>query len=91
MRIWDAADGTPAGVLPGRTGRARAVAADHDGKRIAAAWAETVVTVWEGKKLLWELTGHNGAVLTVAFGPRPGLLVSAGDDQHDPNLGPGHR
>ena len=80
VRIWNAADGTQAGVLPGRTGRARAVAADHDGNRIAAAWAEPVVTVWEGKKLLWELTGHSGAVLTVAFGPRPGLLVSAGDD-----------
>jgi WD40 repeat protein len=80
VRIWDAADGTPLATLPGRTGGARAVATDADGKRIAAAWAETVVTVWEGKKLLWELTGHSGAVLTVAFGPRPGLLVSAGDD-----------
>ena len=80
VRIWDAADGTAAGVLPGRTGRARAVATDQHGQRIAAAWAETVVTVWEGKKLLWQLTGHSGAVLTVAFGPRPGLLVSAGDD-----------
>ncbi len=36
--------------------------------------------MWEGKKLLWELAGHQGAVLTVAFGP-PGLLVSAGDDE----------
>jgi WD40 repeat protein len=81
VRIWDAAGGAQAGILPGRTGRARAVAADHDGKRIAAAWAEAVVTIWEGKKLLWELTGHKGAVLTVAFGPRPGLLVSAGDDE----------
>jgi WD40 repeat protein len=44
------------------------------------AWAEPVVTVWQGRKLLWELTGHYGAVLTVAFGPRPGLLLSAGDD-----------
>jgi len=81
VRIWDAVGGAQAGILPGRTGRARAVAADHDGKRIAAAWAEAVITVWEGKKLLWELTGHKGAVLTVAFGPRPGLLVSAGDDE----------
>jgi WD40 repeat protein len=81
VRIWNAVDGTQVGVLPGRTGRARAVAADHDGKRIAAAWAETVVTVWDGKRLLWELTGHKGAVLAVAFGPRPGLLVSAGDDE----------
>jgi WD40 repeat protein len=81
VRIWNAADGTQAGVLPGRTGRARAVAADHDGRRIAAAWAETVVTVWEGQRLLWELLGHKGAVLAVAFGPRPGLLVSAGDDE----------
>lgn len=81
VRIWNAADGTRVGVLAGRTGRARSVAADHDGKRIAVAWAEAVVTVWEGKRLLWELTGHKGAVLTVAFGPRPGLLVSAGDDE----------
>ena len=80
VRLWDAVDGRQVGILPGRTGRARAVAADHDGKRIAAAWAETVVTVWEGRELLWELTGHTGAVVTVAFGPRPGLLVSAGDD-----------
>jgi WD40 repeat protein len=62
-RIWNAADGTQIGMLPGRTGRARAVAADHDGKRIAVAWAETVITVWDGKRLLWELTGHKGAVL----------------------------
>ena len=81
VRIWNGADGTLAGILPGRTGRARAVAADRHGKRIAAAWAETVVTVWEDRGLLWELTGHKGAVLTVAFGPRPGLLVSAGDDE----------
>jgi WD40 repeat protein len=80
-RIWNGTDGTLAGVLPGRTGRARSIAADRDGKRIAAAWAETVVTVWEDRRLLWELTGHKGAVLTVAFGPRPGLLVSAGDDE----------
>jgi WD40 repeat protein len=79
-RIWEAADGSPAGILPGRTGRARAVAADHDGSLIAVAWAESVVTVWQGRKLLWELTGHYGAVVTVAFAPRPGLLLSAGDD-----------
>ena len=81
VRIWDAADGSPTAILPGRTGRgARAVAADHDGNRVAVAWAESVVTVWQGRKLLWELTGHYGAVLTVAFAPRPGLLLSAGDD-----------
>ena len=80
VRIWDSADGSPIGVLPGRTGRARAVATDHDGNRIAAAWAEAVVTVWQGRKLLWELTGHYGAVLTVAFAASPGLLLSAGDD-----------
>jgi WD40 repeat protein len=81
VRIWDAADGTRVGILPGRIGRVRAVAADLGGTRIAAAWAEAVVTVWEGKRLLWELTGHKGAVLAVAFGPRSGLLVSAGDDE----------
>jgi WD40 repeat protein len=81
VRIWNAADGTRAGILPGRTGRTRAVAADRHGQRFAAAWAEAVVTVWEGTRLLWELTGHKGAVLAVAFGPRPGLLVSAGDDE----------
>jgi WD40 repeat protein len=81
VRTWNAADGTQAGTLPGRTGRARAVAADRDGKRIAAAWADPVVSVWEGTRLLCELTGHKGAVLTVAFGPRPGLLASAGDDE----------
>jgi len=81
VRTWNAADGTQAEALPGRTGRARAVAADHDGKRVAAAWAESVVSVWEGTRLLWELTGHKGAVVTVAFGPRPGLLTSAGDDE----------
>ena len=80
VRIWDAADGSPTSILPERTGRARAVAADHDGNRIAVAWAESVVTVWQGRKLLWELTGHHGAVLTVAFAPLPGLLLSAGDD-----------
>ena len=81
VRTWNAADGTPAGPLPGRAGRARAVAAGQDGTRIAAAWAEGVVTVWEGTRLLWELPGHKGDVLSVAFGPRPGLLVSAGDDE----------
>ena len=81
VRIWNTADGTQVGMLPGRTGRARAVAADHDGNRIAVAWAETVISVWDGNRLVWELTGHKGAVLAVAFGPRPGLLVSAGDDE----------
>jgi WD40 repeat protein len=81
VRTWSARDGTPAGILPGRTGRARAVAADHDGKRIAAAWAEGVVTVWDDARLIWELPGHKGDVLSVVFGPRRGLLVSAGDDE----------
>jgi WD40 repeat protein len=81
VRTWIAVDGTPAGVLPGRTGRVRAVAADQEGTRIAAAWAEGVVTVWDGTRLLWELPGHKGDVLSVAFGPRRGLLVSAGDDE----------
>ena len=80
-RAWNAADGTAIRVLPGPPRRVRAIAADRGGKRMAAARADGVVTVWDGRALLWELTGHKGDVLAVAFGPRPGLLVTAGDDE----------
>jgi WD40 repeat protein len=71
----------PPGALPGGARRARAAARDAAGQHVAAAWTDGVVSVWAGTRLLWDLTGHKGAVLAVAFGPLPGQLVTAGDDE----------
>jgi len=76
----------PSGALPGSGRlapgrRARAIAHDRSGQRVAAAWSDGVVSVWDGQAPLWERAGHKGAVLAVAFGPLPGQLVTAGDDE----------
>jgi WD40 repeat protein len=86
VSAWNAGNGKARGALPSRTpapaaGRVRAVAHDHAGHRVAATWSSGLVCVWDGSKPLWELAGHRGAAIAVAFGPRPGQLVTAGDDE----------
>jgi WD40 repeat protein len=71
----------PVSARPAPARRARAVARDRAGRRVAAAWSDGVVSVWDGQVPLWERAGHQGAVLAVAFGPLPGQLVTAGDDE----------
>jgi hypothetical protein len=73
--------GLPGSASPALARRARAIAHDRAGQRVAAAWSDGVVSVWDGQAPLWERAGHKGAVLAVAFGPLPGQLVTAGDDE----------
>jgi WD40 repeat protein len=86
VSAWNADNGKARGALPAPTAalgadRVRAIAHDHAGQRVAAAWSSGLVCVWDGSKPLCELAGHKGAAIAVAFGPRPGQLVTAGDDE----------
>jgi WD40 repeat protein len=91
VRAWDAREGTemgalplaaaPDGARPDASRRARAVAHDPAGPRVAAGWSDGIVSAWDGQAPLWERAGHKGPVLAVAFGPLPGQLVTAGYDE----------
>jgi serine/threonine protein kinase/WD40 repeat protein len=96
VRAWDAREGTeigalplaalplaaaPDGARPDPARRARAIAHDPAGQRVAAGWSDGVVSAWDGQAPLWERAGHKGPVLAVAFGPLPGHLVTAGYDE----------
>lgn len=80
VRVWDAANGTVARELPGGTGRAKAIAVEAGGHRLAAGGADGVVRFWDEGRQLGELTGHKGSVDAAAFGPVADRLVTAGSD-----------
>jgi serine/threonine protein kinase/WD40 repeat protein len=86
VRAWDPGQGKPRGTLPGTRPPAgmngvRAVARDHAGTLMAAAWASGLVSVWNATAPLWDLAGHKGAAIAVTFAPRSGQLVTSGDDE----------
>jgi WD40 repeat protein len=88
-RIWDAATGKElhaltrsAGLWPTRAGWPTAGAFSPDGRRVAIAFTDGVVGLWDegGGDEVRRFGGHTGAVHTVAFSPLGLRVVTAGED-----------
>ena len=89
-RLFDAATGEPAGVLPGQTGRVTALAFAPDGSRLAVASGDpgktgtirTYALDPQGKPSpAVVLAGHHDAVYALAFAASGNRLASAGYDR----------
>ena len=72
IRFWNARTGQPAGQLGGHQGRVGALALSPDGL-ILASTNEATVRLWNVASRTAlddpDLTGSNGAILTLAFSP----------------------
>jgi WD40 repeat protein len=84
VRGWNTGNGGALRPPRGGSGSTRALAYDQSGRRLAAAGEDGTIPLWEGQRLRRTLTGHQGPVLAVAFGPAggelDGLLITAGSD-----------
>jgi len=78
LRVWNTADGTPAGTLRGHTAVVTALAFSPDGRQIASGAANGAVLLWSAESLSVEHVrlGHETAVTTLAFHPNGETLAS---------------
>jgi WD40 repeat protein len=69
-------------VSDGRFGEVQALALASDGKRLAVGNHAGAVAIWDVDhgKILVAYKAHEGKVLSVAFHPRPRVVVSGGED-----------
>ncbi|MEU4218483.1 WD40 repeat domain-containing protein [Actinoplanes sp. NPDC026623] len=80
--LWNSADRTRTGTLHSH-GASRSVAISTDGRSLAVAGSDSLVTVWriDGGRPVAALAGHTGPVNAVAFAPGGrDVLASAGPD-----------
>ena len=82
--MWDVGSGTRLGRLPGlrRNDAAHSLAFSADGRRLLAGLHSGEIYVGDlaRKTQLGRLTGHTGAVMTVAFSPDGRFAISGGAD-----------
>jgi WD40 repeat protein len=108
IRLWDLSSGQQVRQIALR-GQVKGLAFSPDGRRLASAVGQDGYSTWMGKidgagAQVWEtatgdlkltLTGHTGAVKSVAFAPDGRTLATAGSDGtvriHDAMTGKEHR
>jgi eukaryotic-like serine/threonine-protein kinase len=78
IRLWDLKTGAAKGQVNVQVGRVLAVAYGGGSKRVALAG--DVLKVRQGDGSFTALVGHQGPVMSVAFGADGGLLLSGGSD-----------
>ncbi len=74
MRLWDASDGLPRGILEGHIDNVDGLAFSPDG-RLASAAQNKTIRLWDlasGQTLLI-LKGHAGCIQCIKFSPTAGL------------------
>ncbi len=83
VRIWNVADGQPAGTFQGHADSLYAAVLSPDGKLLATSSYDQTIKLWDvaGEKELRTLTGHNDAVFDLAFRPDGKILASASGDR----------
>ena len=82
MRLWNAADGSPKGILEGHLTEVSGLAFGPDG-RLASSARDQTIRLWDpasGQNLLI-LKGHTGPIRRIAFSPDGRTLASASDDR----------
>jgi WD40 repeat protein len=80
IKLWQVATGKLITTLTGHKLKITALAFNAAGI-LASASADGTISIWQGDQMQHQLTGHIGAVTTIAFSPNGQLLASAGEDR----------
>ena len=84
IHLFNAADGSPAGLLEGHTGVVASLAADPaDPNLLASASGDRSVRIWDlqTQQTVRSLLGHSSGVNCVAYSPDGRLIASGSSDQ----------
>lgn len=88
--LWDAASGLHLATLRWHRHTVRALAFSPDGRLLATAGKDNLISIWNVERGLWDavigvheqaLHGHKGPISAMAFSSDGALLVSAAADQ----------
>jgi WD40 repeat protein len=82
VRLWDAADGSPRGILEGHIDDVYGLAFSPDGRLCSSSWDKTI-RLWDSasKQTLLILKGHAGRIRCIKFSPDGLTLASASEDR----------